>query len=321
MEANARRLSVVVPVYNESACLCAFHSRLVGTLESRVRDETEILYVNDGSTDQTAGKLQQLCRDDARVRILELSRNFGHQAALLAGLSRAAGDRIVMMDGDMQHPPELVPDMMEKANQGYDIVESRRVDSDDFGWIKRLTSRLFYWVFRHLSGLHLQPGMADFRLVTAQVRNELLNLQEAELFLRGAFVWMGFRKVCLTYRAEARGGGTSKYTMRKMMALALSGLTAYSALPLRLSLLLAAMSFACGSLYVVYACYAKFVAGNTVAGWTSLVMFNFFLFSCLFLLIGVMGEYIARIYQESKKRPPFIIRQEYGCGLARSASE
>jgi len=302
-------VSVVIPVCNEEAIIEALHLRVSGTLRAAT-DSYELVYVDDGSRDRTRDLLERICEVDPRVQAICLSRNFGHQAALLAGLDHARGRAVVMMDGDLQHPPELIPDLLERWRAGYDVVYTvRRTEA---GLLKRSTGRTFYAVFRWLTRINLESGAADFRLLDGRVVDALHRFRERFLFFRGLVGWMGFRTVAVPYDAAPRLAGDSKYTLRRMLRLALDGLFSFSVLPLRIAIWFGLLVALAGLAYAAFALYAALWLHSTVRGWTSLMIVLLLLGGVQLMIIGILGEYLGRVYEEVKGRPIYLVREQLG---------
>ena len=303
-------ISIVVPAYQEQGNIDSLVAGIKHVLVTE--KEWEIILVDDGSNDNTWERISKLYDADSRVRGLRLTRNFGHQHALLAGLFFATGDAVITMDADLQHPPEVIPELLEEWRNGYRIVNTIRTDHRNIPWIKRFTSKIFYYVFSLLSGVRLSAGMADFRLLDRQVVDRLLDFGEYHLFLRGMVQWMGYSNCTIPYNSGKRLSGNSQYSFGKMVKLAWTGITSYSIIPLRLATTVGIITsiFAFGGL--IYAFYARFVVSNAVAGWTSLISFLSLLFGILFIVIGVLGEYIARILEQVRGRPRFIVSEQMG---------
>jgi dolichol-phosphate mannosyltransferase len=308
------RFSFIVPAYNEESAVSLLAERLVAVGE-KLAEPFEILFVNDGSTDNTASVLDRMAQADARIRVIHFSRNFGHMAALTAGIDRACADgAVICLDADGQHPPEMIPDMIERWRDGDDIVQALRKSTRGEGLVKRATSDAFYAVMNWLSDTELKPGAADFRLLDAEVVSAIRQLPERERFVRGLVSWVGFRTGYLEFTAPARTGGATKYTLFKMIALAASGITSFSVRPLRLSLLLAfiLVVFACA--YGVFALFA-YAAGMPIsAGWTSLILVVILLSSVQLACVGILSEYMARVMTEVKQRPIYLIRSNSPSG-------
>jgi dolichol-phosphate mannosyltransferase len=307
----SKLVSVAVPVLNEAECLPVFHERLRAALRG-LPCQFEFLFVNDGSEDESQEILERLHREDPRVRVISLSRNFGHQSALLAGIEHARGQAIVMLDADLQHPPECIPALLDQWQKGYQIVNTRRREASHTPWLKRKASRLFYRLFSFLSGVQLEPGMADFRLVDQQVAEQIRRMPEGLTFLRGIFPWLGFRQAVVTYDPAPRLAGQTKYSLGRMLRFAVAGITSFSVVPLRLGLGLGLVTTMGAVIYAVYAVLAKILTGQTVPGWTSVVALLSLFFGVQFILLGILGEYIGSIFQEVKRRPRYVISRRIG---------
>ena len=267
--AEKPRVSIVIPAYNEAPCLGKLHHELTSVCD-HLPYHFEFLFVNDGSTDDTDDVLAELRSRDDRVRYLVLSRNFGHQGALSAGMSFAAGDAVIMMDADLQHPPGMIPRLLECWEAGYEVVNTVRLDTEDSTLRKKLFSRAFYWVFKALSGVPIEPGSADFRLMSREPVDALNGLPERHRFIRGLVPWLGFRQTSVTFRAPARWAGRPKYTFRRSLRLALEGVTAFSLYPLRLVAVFGLFVMAVSFTHGLFALLWQLLGGHTVKGWTSL---------------------------------------------------
>jgi dolichol-phosphate mannosyltransferase len=267
----------------------------------------ELLLVDDGSSDDTAAVMQALAARDPRVRWLALSRNFGHQRALRAGLDHALGDAVVMLDSDLQHPPELIPELVRRWRDGADIVTTLRRDSGDESGFKRWSSRNFYRLMNALSDVYLEPGSADFRLLDRKAVDALKRLPESELFFRGIVPWLGFRVATLPYDSAPRLEGCSNYTIRRMLSLAANGIVSSSIAPLRASILLAGVVAVCAILYALYA-FLAWLMGDAIQGWTSVLVVVALLGAMQLLILGIIGEYLGRVLRQTQGRPPYLLR-------------
>jgi glycosyltransferase involved in cell wall biosynthesis len=304
-------LSVVVPAYNEEGNVGPFHEALEEVLRE-LGLPWELLLVDDGSQDATWERVRALCERDARVRGTRLSRNFGHQYALLAGLARARGKAVVSMDADLQHPPGLIPRLVEEWRRGSRVVHTVRRDSGRESRFKRMTSRLFYRLFSFLSGTRLEPGMADFRLLDRKAVDALLGFEEEGLFLRGLVHWMGFPSSQVEFECQPRFSGHTSYTLRRMLRFAWTGVTSFSLVPLRMCVVVGLLTAAFSFEQLLEALYRKLVLGGTVPGWTQTMVVLSFLFGVLFILLGIIGEYIGRILVEVRRRPRYFVSEEAG---------
>jgi glycosyltransferase involved in cell wall biosynthesis len=306
-------LSVVTPAFNEAAVIKIFYEKLREVLEEIEDYSWEVIFVDDGSTDDTVSIFRELRRKDPRVKWLSLSRNFGHQAALTAGLAHARGEAVITMDCDLQHPSSLIPDMISRWEAHFDIVLTVREDENSIGLFKGLTSRYFYSIINALSDIPIKPSSADFRLMSRKAINAFLRFGETHRFIRGMVSWMGYRTCELRYRTEHRPAGNSKYTLKKMISFAFDGLTSFSIIPLRMSAILGIFIFFGALAYAVYAIIIWFVKPQSLqAGWTSLLVTVTLLGGTILLFIGLIGEYIGRIYEQVKMRPVYLISESDG---------
>lgn len=299
-------LTVVVPAYNEAAVLAQFHARLAAVLDALDMD-AGVLYVDDGSRDATWQAIGELARADARVAALKLSRNFGKEAALTAGLDQVDADAVLVIDADLQDPPELIPDFVAKWREGFDVVYGQRLARDGETWLKRATAAGFYRVMQRLSSTPIPPDTGDFRLMSRRALDALRGLRERQRFMKGIFAWVGFPQVALPYRRDPRHAGTSKFNYWKLWNFALEGITSFSTAPLRVAtyvgLATALVAFGFG-LWIV----AKtLIWGNPVAGYPSLMTVMLFLGGMQLMALGVIGEYLGRLYMESKARPLYLL--------------
>lgn len=305
------KLSVVIPVLNEETNLPVLYERVVGELQSLACD-FEILFVDDGSTDSSAERIAALHRADARVKMLSMSRNFGHQAALTAGMDHATGDAVIAMDADLQHPPDLIRELVLRWKEGYEVVYTVRQTTEAAGPLKRASAKLFYRVFRALSDIDLPANSADFRLLDRRVVEAFRQIRERTRFLRGLVGWAGFRSVPVPYQANARLSGQTKYSPARMIRLAIDGLVSFSTTPLYVAIYVGGLLSLLGVAYLLYALYARFVTGNVVPGWTSLIILVTFVGGIQLVLMGIIGIYIGKIYEEAKQRPLYLIRETLG---------
>lgn len=312
-ESDTRRTApasvvLVAPAFNEADALPTFCRSVRDALDGL---PWTLLIVDDGSTDDTAEVLADLARDDARIAGLVLSRNFGHQYALAAGLSRADGEVVVTLDADGQHPPSVILELLDRWRNGANVVQTRRRDVLKLPLLKRLTSRAYYRLFSFLCGVRLEPGMADFRLLDRRVVEQLNAMTSGQVFLRGMIAWMGYRTAMVDYDVAPRLAGRSKYTLRRMFSIAGTGIFSFSTVPLRLSILLGLMTAGLAFAELLYVLVA-WIFFDTVRGWASTLVVVTFLFGLLFLILGLQGEYLLRIFQRSQQRPSFLIERTVG---------
>jgi len=308
-KSQKKLMSLVVPAFNEAAGLKTFYGDLSEILEKTSHTyDWEIIFIDDGSTDHTLSEINELRQKDPRVKWLSLSRNFGHQAALTAGFEYAKGDAVITMDCDLQHPVSLLPYMIVQWETGYDLVITIREDDPNSGFLKRHTADYFYRIINTISNIPIQPYTADFRLMSRKALNAFLKFNETHRFVRGMVSWMGFKSCELSYKPEKRQAGKSKYTLKKMVNLALDGLTSFSIVPLRISTFLGIFIFFGTLAYALYAIIIWFVKPHSLqVGWTSLLITINLLGGTILLFIGLLGEYIGRIYEQVKMRPVYLI--------------
>ncbi len=299
-------LTVVVPAYNEAAVLAQFHARLAAVLDGLDVD-AGVLYVDDGSRDATWQVIGELARADARVAALKLARNFGKEAALTAGLDQVDADAVLVIDADLQDPPELIPQFIARWREGYDVIYGQRLARDGETWLKRATAAGFYRVMQRLSSTQIPPDTGDFRLMSRRALDAMRGLRERQRFMKGLFAWVGFPQVALPYRRDPRHAGVTKFNYWKLWNFALEGITSFSTAPLRVAtyvgLVTALIAFGFG-LWII----AKTLLwGNPVAGYPSLMTVMLFLGGMQLMALGVIGEYLGRLYMESKARPPYLL--------------
>jgi dolichol-phosphate mannosyltransferase len=301
-------ISIVVPAYNEERNLDVLYARLLGQLD-KLRIHWELVIVDDGSPDGTWNTIMRLSERDSRVRGVRLSRNFGHQNALLAGLAAARGKAVISMDADLQHPPEVVPQLVERWQDGYQIVHALRRDPPSVPYFKRLTSKLYYRLFSYLSGVEIQPGAADFRLIDRLVLDEILKFKEEGMFLRGIVHWVGYATTSVMFDCSKRHAGTSSYNLRKMLSLAWHGVSSFSLVPLRIAMSIGVLSSVASLVGVLYAILGKWLDKEAIPGWASILAILSFLFGVLFVFLAVLAEYVGRIVVEVRGRPRFLVRE------------
>jgi dolichol-phosphate mannosyltransferase len=303
-------LSVVVPCYNEAAVLAECHRRIAAACQS-VTSDYEILFVNDGSSDDTWPILLSLAHTDSRVVALDLSRNHGHQLALSAGLARCRGERILIIDADLQDPPEALPEMMKLADQGVDVVYGKRRSRAGETIFKRVTAFLFYRLLNYFTEQNIPEDTGEFRLITRCVLQVFNSMTENHRFIRGMISWVGFRQAPYLYDRSPRLAGETKYTLWKMMHFALDAITSFSVKPLRIAFYVGFALCGMSLVLLLYSVYSYFVH-ETVRGWTSIMSVILLFLAAQFLFLGLIGEYVGRLYLEAKNRPLFVVRQVVG---------
>jgi polyisoprenyl-phosphate glycosyltransferase len=306
------KLSIVCPAYEEEEGLPFFHEELCGVVDELKADyELEILYVDDGSRDGTLGVLKELAARDARVRYLSLSRNFGHQAALTAGLDHATGDVVISMDADLQHPPALIPTLLDKWKQGHDVVLTIREEDKRLTLGKRLTSKLFYRLIRTMSDTDIRPAGSDFRLLSRRAVDALKQLRERHRFLRGMVQWLGLPTAEVPFTPHARKAGQSKYTFRRMLRLAGDGIFSFSLAPLRLAVFVGVLAILGSVLFAGILALRSFWAPDILAsGWMWVLITSHLLGGFILVSLGIVGEYVGRVYEQVKERPIYVLKEK-----------
>jgi len=307
------RYSIVVPIYNEQAVLPMLLRRLDLLIGEQLDGPAEVIFVDDGSTDSSSIVLEAKAKSDPRYRYVGLSRNFGHQIAITAGMDAAAGAAIIVMDADLQDPPEAILEMVERWKQGYDIVNAKRLTREGESAFKRWSASLFYRLLGRLSSIDIPAEVGDFRLIDRRVLEAFRAMPERDRFVRGMFAWLGFRQTEVTYHRAARVSGQTKYPVSKMLRLAASGILGFSDAPLKLAIWMGLAVSACALLYGIYVIGLWLLgAGHLVTGWTSTVVIISLLCGANMLMTGIIGLYIGRINSEVKRRPLYVVMAEVG---------
>mgnify|MGYP001825491606 CR=1 FL=1 len=307
----AVEISIVIPAFNESQNISVIYQELENIFRSN--DSTwELIFIDDGSTDNTWSEIERLHGIDQSVCGLRLSRNFGHQYALFAGLNAAHGNAVISMDADLQHPPSIVPELISEWRKGNKIVNTIREDAANLSFFKKITSKIFYRVFSYLSGVKLEQGMADFRLIDRQVLDQILQFKEEGLFLRGLVRWVGYPSTSITFQCADRFSGVSKYTTYRMLKFAWHGISSFSIVPLRIGIAIGILTSLLSLYFLLEAIYANYVLGTTVPGWTSTIGVISLLFGILFIFLGLLGEYIGRILVQVRGRPLYLVSKTVG---------
>ena len=310
-------LSIVVPLYNEELVLDALQARLTRVLD-HAGLRWEIVMVNDGSTDRTLEKARRLCHVDGRFKLVSFSRNFGHQIAITAGMDKAAGDAVVIIDADLQDPPEVIPRMVEKWVEGFDVVYGVRTKREGESAFKRLTAAMFYRILRRATSVDIPVDTGDFRLMDRRVVNQLLAMRERFRFVRGMVSWVGFRQCKVEYERAARFAGETKYPLPKMLRFAVDGMLSFSHVPLKLSSMMGFCASALSFVFLTYGIAIRvFFPERAIAGWASVFVAVLFLGGVQLICIGILGEYLGRMYDEVKRRPLYISEEEINLDVAR----
>jgi glycosyltransferase involved in cell wall biosynthesis len=309
-----KRISVVVPFHNEADGVKRFYTELCVPLGNLKNYNFEIICIDDGSSDGTLAGLLELVERDVRVRVLELSRNFGKEAALTAGIDASRGDAVVAMDADLQDPPELIARLVEEWQRGADVVLARRSDRSADSFLKRTTAELFYRIHNRVSSVKIPENVGDFRLLDRAAVDALKALPERQRFMKGLFAWIGFRTATVDYARGARASGASKFSGWRLWNFALEGITSFSTVPLRIWTYIGALGAVLTFLYALFIIARVLILGIDVPGYASLLVAILFLGSLQLLSVGLLGEYIGRVYLETKQRPVYVVRREFGKG-------
>jgi len=300
-------LTVVVPVYNEKEVLPEFHRRLANVLDG-LAINSEIIYINDGSVDGSLDQIHKLKAEDVRVAVIDLSRNFGKEIAMTAGLDHAHGNAVVVIDADLQDPPELIPEMIEHWQSGYDVVYAQRISRAGESVIKKSTAYIFYRLMQKLSRVKIPPDAGDFRLLSRRAVNALSGLREQHRFMKGLFAWIGYPQKAIQYERDARYGGETKWNYIGLWNFAIEGITSFSTIPLKVATYVGMLTALGAFLFGVFVVLQTIFYGNPVAGYPSLLVVVLFLGGIQLMALGVIGEYLGRMFDETKGRPLYLIK-------------
>ena len=303
-------LSIVIPVFNEQDNIQPLYDRLVAVIGSLHVDKAELVFVNDGSVDGTLSVIKALPKGNVEVNYIDLSRNFGHQIAVTAGLDHCKGDLVVIIDADLQDPPELIPQMVGKAQEGFDVVYARRIARKGETALKKGTATLFYRILASITSVDIPIDTGDFRIVSRRVVDALKQMPEREKFLRGQIAWIGFNQTYVEYEREERLAGNTGYTYRKMFRFALDGITSFSNFPLKMATIMGFVVSFISFILMLYALYSRFILKVYEPGWTSLMLSVLFIGGIQLIAIGIIGEYVGRISNNVKQRPLYIVKAQ-----------
>ena len=313
------RLSVAVPVHNEETALPELLRRILSVLGAIPGGPHELVFADDGSTDGTIDFLKKAVQDDPRIVVISLSRNFGHQSAITAALDYASGDATVVMDGDLQDVPEAIPQFVERFTQGYDVVYAQRIRRKE-PWALRVCYFVFYRVMAKLSDVRLPLDAGDFSLMSRRVVDQLRRMPEHHRYLRGMRTWVGFKQIGIPVERGERHSGKSKYSLMRLIKLASDGVFAFSIVPIRAAAMIGALAVVCSGLYTIYAIYAKLYLHQPTQGFTAIILMITFLSGILLFFLGIIGEYVGRVYEETKARPHYVVGRVFGNAAAPQAT-
>ena len=307
-----KKISILIPCYNEEQSLPLLYPELVKLMDANPGYEWELMFVNDGSKDNTLAVLQQLRQQDGRVNYVDLSRNFGKEAAMLAGFDHVTGDCMVIIDADLQHPPTLIPEMIKWWEQGYDDVYAKRKSRGKESWLRKRLSLQFYKILQRSSRFEVLQNVGDFRLLDRCCIHALRQLRESERYTKGMYSWIGFKKKEIEFEQGDRIAGESSWNYRQLFSFAIDGITSFTNAPLRISTVVGFVVSLCAFLYMIYVFFKAVIFGDPVQGYPTLVILILFLGGIQLLSLGIIGEYIGRIYNETKNRPDYIVREING---------
>ena len=307
-----KKISILIPCYNEEKSLPLLYPELVKLMDANSAYDWELMFVNDGSTDGTLMELQRLRQQDRRVNYVDLSRNFGKEAAMLAGFDYVTGDCMVILDADMQHPPTLIPEMIKWWEQGYEDVYAKRKSRGRESWLRKRLSLMFYKLLQRASRFEILQDVGDFRLLDRKCVDALKKMRESERYTKGMYSWIGFKKKEVEFMQGDRVAGTSSWSYRRLFSFALDGITSFTTAPLRISTIVGFVVSLCAFIYMIYVFIKALIWGDPVQGYPTLVVLILFLGGIQLLSLGIIGEYIGRIYNETKNRPDYIVREFNG---------
>ncbi|MCX6195424.1 MAG: glycosyltransferase family 2 protein [Flavobacteriia bacterium] len=301
-------ISIVVPLYNEEKNIRLMHDRLVSSI-LKITSNFEIIYVNDGSNDNSFLELLKLSNEDERVKYINFSRNFGHQIAVTAGLDYSKGAAVVIIDGDLQDPPEVIPEMYALYKEGFEVVYGQRLIRKGESFLKKITAKYFYRILKKITNINIPVDTGDFRLIDRKIVNDLKNMPEQNKFLRGQIAWLGYRQTSIFFERDERKFGETGYPFSKMLKFALDGITGFSDVPLQFvtktGIFISFISF----LVILYAIFSHFILERTITGWTSLIISSMFIGGVQLISVGIIGEYISRINKNVQNRPLYIVSE------------
>lgn len=301
-------LSIVIPLFNEEEIISKLYERITNVAFS-ICENYEIIFINDGSKDNTFGIIKDLSKKDNKIKFISFSRNFGHQNSILSGILNSKGNSVVIIDGDLQDPPELIPKLYAKMQEGYHVVYAKRKERKGESFLKKITAKMFYRILKNITSIDIPLDTGDFRIISRNVVESLKLMNEKNKFLRGQIAWLGYKQTYVEYIRDSRTTGETKFSYKKMFGFAFDGITSFSSLPLQLAPLLGFIFSIVSFFIILYALYSKFILHEVVQGWTSLLVSTMFIGGVQLLCVGIIGEYVSRINIEVKNRPNYIIEE------------
>ncbi len=307
-----KKISIIIPAYNEEESLPLLYDRLKQLMENMNNYEFEILFINDGSKDKTIEIIKDLRSKDERISYVDFSRNFGKEIAMIAGLDYATGDCVIFMDADLQDPPELIPELVKYWEEGYDDVYAKRRSRKGETWLKKFTSKMYYRVLQHLTKVEIQEDTGDFRLLDKRCVNALKKLRESQRNTKSMFSWIGYKKKEVLYDRDPRVAGTTKWNYKKLADLAIDGITSFTTSPLRLATYISIPTFIMLFVYFIYVIIKSFVVKEAIQAYQAIILLILFFSGVQILLFGIIGEYLGRIFNETKNRPLYLINEYNG---------
>lgn len=307
-----KKISIIIPAYNEEEALSPLYERIKKLMDTMEKYEFEILFVNDGSKDSTLQKIKELRQKDEKINYVDLSRNFGQEIAMIAGLDYATGDCVIFMDADLQDPPELIPELVKYWEEGYDDVYARRKSRKGETWLKKFTAKMYYRVLQSLTKVEIQIDTGNFRLLDRRCVNALKKLRESQRNTKSMFSWIGYKKKEVPYDREPRVAGSTKWNYIKLMDLAIDGITSFTTSPLRLSTFIAIPTFVVLFIYFIYVIAKSFVVHEAIQAFQAIILLILFFSGIQILLFGIVGEYLGRIFKETKNRPLYLVNEYNG---------
>lgn len=300
------QLSIIIPIYNEQGNIDRLINRLKGVI-NQLNVTCEYIFINDGSKDDSINIIKNLAKLDSSVKFINFSRNFGHQIAVTAGLDKCIGERIVIIDADLQDPPELIIEMYKKMDEGYEVVYAKRAARKGESWLKKFTARMFYRILKSITSVNIPVDTGDFRIMDRKIVDVLKQMPEQQKFLRGQISWIGFNQTYVEYERDERYAGETGYTYKKMIRFALDGITSFSNFPLKFATICGFVVSGIAFLVMLYALYSRFISKDYIEGWTSIIISVLFLGGIQLISIGIIGEYISRLSSNVRNRPLYII--------------